>query len=106
MSDFTRVTVERSRKEFEHKTFTLPHNLAKLYMEGIAMLDRGPHTDFGAMEYGVYLIWKEDDGTPKSYKINDFDYVRDWTYWKENNNLSNEPSGEPFLKSIVKKCRK
>ena len=105
MSDFTRVNVELSRKEFEHRTFTLPHDLAKLYVENKASLDRGPHTDYGCMDHGVYLIWTEDDGTQKSYKINDFDWTTNCTFWKENNELSNEPSGEPFLKSLVKKVK-
>ena len=79
----TRVTVEESIKVYTDITFTCPREIAELYktlkedygrfveiQEVIKVWNF--HREYGIVEPGNYMIWDEEDGTKKCYKLEDY----------------------------------
>jgi len=82
----TRVTVEESYKVYDEVSFTCPPEIAELYKTLREDYDRDVeieevikvwdyHREYGIEEPGTYMIWEEEDGTKKCYKLED--YYRD-----------------------------
>lgn len=71
--------------------FTLPLNLALMFKKGKAELcNSDGHinaygSDYGIKERGDYIIWKEEDGTKKYYKLADFERDEDRDEWDKAN---------------------
>ena len=88
MASLTRVTVEESHKVYTDITFTCPLEIAELYktlkedynrfvdIEEVKELPSWSYyREYGIEEPGTYMIWDEEDGTKKFYKLED--YCRD-----------------------------
>jgi len=81
----TRVTVEESHKVYTDITFTCPLEIAELYrslkedynrfVDIVDIEDWSYFREYGMEEPGTYMIWNEEDGTKKYYKLED--YCRD-----------------------------
>ena len=85
MSALTRVTVEESHKVYTDITFTCPLEIAELYrslkedynrfVDIVDIEECIFYREYGIKEPGTYMIWDEEDGTKKCYKLED--YCRD-----------------------------
>ena len=89
MASLTRVTVEESHKVYTDITFTCPLEIAELYktlredynryVDIVEVKEQLPswsyYREYGIEEPGTYMIWEEEDGTKKCYKLED--YYRD-----------------------------
>ena len=86
MASLTRVTVEESYKVYNEVSFTCPLEIAELYKTLKEDYDRDVDIEevikvstydrqYGIEEPGTYMIWDEEDGTKKFYKLED--YCRD-----------------------------
>lgn len=82
MSALTRVTVQQSYSVVTDIVFDCPLEIAELYKElnecgnfvDIEEVDDiwNYHREHGIEEPGTYMIWEEDDGTKKSYKLKNY----------------------------------
>jgi len=82
----TRVTVEESYKVYDEVSFTCPPEIAELYktlkedynrfvdIEEVIVVSTYDRK-YGIEEPGTYMIWEEEDGTKRCYKLED--YYRD-----------------------------
>ena len=81
----TRVTIEESIKVYTDITFTCPLEIAELYktlkedynrfvdIEEVKTLPSWSYyREYGIEEPGTYMIWDEEDGTKKCYKLEDY----------------------------------
>ena len=79
----TRVTVEESYKVYDEVSFTCPPEIAELYKTLREDYDRNVEIEkvmivskydreYGIEEPGTYMVWDEEDGTKKCYKLKDF----------------------------------
>jgi hypothetical protein len=83
MSALTRVTVLESKTVFADVTFECPREIAELLktlydtlfafvkiigVQKVSDCDR----EYGIEEPGTYMIWEEEDGTKKSYKLKNY----------------------------------
>ena len=84
----TRVTVEESYTACTDITFTCPLEIAELYKTLREDYDRDVDIEevhvvstydrkYGIEEPGTYMIWEEEDGTKKCYKLEDYYRDRD-----------------------------
>ncbi len=83
MSALTQVTVEECHKVYTDITFTCPLEIAELYktlkensrrfvdIEEVKEVWNF-HREYGIEEPGNYMIWDEEDGTKKCYKLEDY----------------------------------
>jgi len=86
----TRVTVEESYKVYDEVSFTCPPEIAELYktlkedynrfvdIEEVIVVSTYDRK-YGIEEPGTYMIWEEEDGTKRCYKLED--YYRDSGDW-------------------------
>ena len=83
MASLTRVTVEESYKVYDEVSFTCPPEIAELYKTLKEDYNRfveiqevikvwNFHREYGIEEPGNYMIWDEEDGTKKCYKLEDY----------------------------------
>ena len=81
MSALTRVTVEQSHKVSTDVEFDVPLEIAELY-RNLAYRARvfireyflpDLPNEWGVKKPGHYMCWVEEDGTQKSYKLENYD---------------------------------
>lgn len=83
MSALTRVAIEESITVYTDVTFKCPREIAELYktlsegltsrvdieeVKKVSDFDR----EYGIEEPGTYMIWEEEDGTKKNYKVKNY----------------------------------
>ena len=88
MASLTRVTVEESYTVCNEVSFTCPLEIAELYKTLREDYDRDVeieevikvwdyHREYGIEEPGNYMIWDEEDGTKKCYKLQNYNIEED-----------------------------